>query len=451
MVGDEDCNGSSCSETLWARIVGDGAIQRGNLVAADGMGGVYVAGSMDGTVDFGNGPLIGAGGTDIYLARLDKTGNAVWSKRFGDGQDQWPTAMTVDAMGNVYIASIVVGVVDFGGGALPAGGSNDIAVASFDSTGKHRWSRRYGAAASQEPTGLALTPDDGLIVTGSFGQTFNIGATNLMSTGDWDVFVAKLDQNSGTEVWAKRFGTTTAELSAAVAVDASGGIILVGKYFGLVNFGGSVLQLSSDVGDNNVFVLKLDATGNHVWSKGFGDNSGFQSPTSVIVDEQGSVIVAGQFQGGINFGGANFIAPSAYHDIFLVKFTSTGTHVWSKSFGGVFDDLLPQLAQDSAGNLFLSCYFTDGIDFGGSSLLSDGSYDIAVARFASDGAHVWSKRFGGAPNDKTQQIAGDIAWSPDGSAIFVTGSQMGTTDYGDGKGPLTSAGIFDAAVLAIGP
>jgi hypothetical protein len=97
--------------------------------------------------------------------------------------------------------------------------------------------------------------------------------------------------------------------------------------------------------------------------------------------------------------------------------------------------------------VFLACYFTNSIDFGGNTLLSDGSFDFAVARLTADGAHVWSRRFGNPSGELTQQTSTDIVWTP--RSLFIAASQMGKTDYG--LGTLTSAGGFDAAILAIGP
>lgn len=449
-AGDEDCNGSSCSETNWARIFGDTAEQTGRVVAPDGAGGVFLAGSMDGTVKFDDSTLITGGGRDIFITRLGPDGAVMWAKRFGDASGQDPSAITVDAQGNVYLAAIVEGVVNFGGSDLPAGGYYDIAIASFDAMGSHRWSRRFGAAAAQEPHGLAITPTGELVVVGSFGGSFDIDSTTLTSKGDWDIFVAKLDSATGNAIWANQFGNTAMEQSDAVGVDSSGGIILVGRYGGYVNFGGTVLPIAGAMGDINVFVMKLDASGKHVWSNGYGDSDPLQTMRGMAVDKDGSVVFAGEFEGAVNFGGNVLTSQPSSRDIFVGKLTSTGMHVWSKQFGGNGDDWTPRVALNANGDVFLSCYFTQSIDFGGNTLLSDGSYDIAVARLSPNGAHVWSRRFGGVSGDLTQQRAADIALDPNERALFVTGSQMGVVDYG--TGPLTTTGnVFDALVISIGP
>lgn len=446
VAGDEDCNGSSCSETSWARIFGDAAAQKGVLVAPDGQGGVYYAGSMDGTVKFDNDTLITGGGRDIFLARLDADGKVLWAKRFGNAGDQDPSAITVDSAGNVYLGAIVAGTINFGGGDLPAGGYTDIALASFDAMGNHRWSKRYGDSAAQEPHGMGISPAGELIVGGSFGGTFSTGPTTLTSKGSWDIFVTKLNSATGEEIWAKQIGSTGTEVSDGLAVDPNGGMWLIGRYEGFVNLGGNVLPTSSQ-SDYNVFVLKLDGNGQHVFSNGFGDDNLSQNARGLAVDKDGALIFGGDFEGTMNFGGAALTSPLGSRDIFVTKLSSSGMHVWSKKFGGNSDDYWPRIAVDPANNVFISCYFTNSIDFGGNTLLSDGSFDFAVARLDADGQHVWSRRYGGNPGELTQQTSADITWTP--RAIFVAASQMGKADYGTGA--LTSAGSFDAAILAIGP
>ena len=446
VAGDEDCNGSSCSETNWARLFGDAVEQKSVVVVPDGQGGVYYAGSMDGTVKFDNETLITGGGRDIFLAHLDADGKVVWANRFGDAQDQDPAAMTVDAAGNIYLGAIVSGTINFGGGTLPAAGYTDIALASFDAQGNHRWSKRFGDNAAQEVHGMAISPAGELVIAGSFGGTMNTGTTTLMTKGSWDVLAAKFNAQTGDEIWSKQFGSTGMEQCDGVAVDASGGLWLIGRYEGFVNLGGNVLPTAA-MNDINVFVLKLDGNGKHVFSNGFGDAELFQYARGLAVDSDGSIIFGGDFEGTMNFGGAALTSPAGSRDIYVTKLSSTGVHVWSKKFGGTADDYWPRIALDPAGNVFLACYFTNSIDFGGNTLLSDGSFDFAVARLTADGAHVWSRRFGNPSGELTQQTSADIVWTP--RSLFIAASQMGKTDYG--LGTLTSAGGFDAAILAIGP
>jgi len=446
--GDEDCDGAGCSETFWAKIFGDGASQSGMVVAADASGGVIVAGATDGTVDFGGGPLIAAGGGDVFVARFDRTGKHAWSKRFGDANEQVVTAVAVDAAGNVFLSGYFEGSVDFGGGPLTSAVNTDVFLAKLDPRGQHVWSERYGSSIrAQEPSGLAIGPDGHLVLVGSFWDTIDFGGGELSSEGDSDVFTAKLDSTTGAQIWAKSFGDPSVQQASAVDVDASGNIVMAGSFGGAVSFGGAALTTGS-ASLYNMYVVKLDTLGNHAWSKQYGDGSGHQRPTAVKFNASGEVIVAGEFAHSINFGGAQFVATNGHYDIYVAKLSSSGQHVWSRKFGGAFVDRRPRIALNSSSDLFITCQFEDAIDFGGGNLPNNGPFDIAVARLDPAGQHVWSRSFGDVDRGLRSQFPWGIAGAPTDDAVFITGQQFGTVDYGQGS---LAAAEDDIFVLSLAP
>lgn len=118
-------------------------------------------------------------------------------------------------------------------------------------------------------------------------------------------------------------------------------------------------------------------------------------------------------------------------------------HGWSKSFGGMNEDVISAIAIDPAnGDIVATGYFPDTIDFGGGPLPSTGSTDFFVARFDALGNHLWSKRFG----DMQSQTGNDIAVDAQGR-IYVVGEMQGSIDFGDGV-PVTSKGDLDAFVAS---
>jgi hypothetical protein len=136
----------------------------------------------------------------------------------------------------------------------------------------------------------------------------------------------------------------------------------------------------------------------HLWSKSFGgisDDYGY----SVSVDSSGNVYITGYFwSSAIDFGGGA-LKNAGNWDIFLAKFDSNGNHKWSKRFGGSNYDYGYSVSVDSSGNVCITGHFySSAIDFGGGSLTNannNGTSDIFLAKFDSNGNHKWSKRFGG--------------------------------------------------------
>jgi hypothetical protein len=160
---------------LWSERAGDLVGQQGTAIAVGEFGDVYVAGDFQGTADLGGGPLVSAGGSDIYVAMLDSSGSPLWSKRFGDASDQHVSGVAVD-------------------GPLPSVGGNDIFVAKLDPSGAALWSQSFGAA-SFAPGGRSIASDaSGSVITaGSFGGTIDFGGGPLVCKGTSNAFLLKLE------------------------------------------------------------------------------------------------------------------------------------------------------------------------------------------------------------------------------------------------------------------
>ena len=103
---DENCDGMApaCKGDLgWALRFGDAADQYVTSIAADGAGDVIVTGYFAGTMSFGGSPLVSAGTFDVFVAKLDPSGNHLWSKRFGDAGGQDGAGVAVDGKGDVLV------------------------------------------------------------------------------------------------------------------------------------------------------------------------------------------------------------------------------------------------------------------------------------------------------------------------------------------------------------
>jgi hypothetical protein len=436
---DEDCDGLAppCKGVFsWAKSFGDANNQQGTGVAVDSAGDVVVIGTFSGSIDFGDGPLTSAGGDDIFVAKLDASGNHVWSKRFGDANNQQGTGVAVDSAGDVVVIGTFSGSIDFGDGPLTSAGGDDIFVAKLDASGNHVWSKRFGDASNQAPNGVAVDSADSVLVTGYFFGSVDFGGDMFTSAGAGDIFVAKLGA-SGNHLWSKSFGDVSNQAAQGVAVDDAGDVIVTGYIYGAVDFGGGPRVANG----RDVFVAKLDSSGNHLWSKNFGDEEG-QTGAGVAVDSMGNVLVTGYFYGAVNFGGGT-LKSVGINDVFVAKLGASGNHVWSKRFGDEVDQQAAGVAVDSADNVLVAGYFSGAVNFGDSQLVCAGSSDIFVAKLDASGNPQWSKSFG----DAEDQIGASVAVDSAGNAI-ITGYFSGSVDFGGG--PLVCAGVRDVFVAKFG-
>jgi hypothetical protein len=206
-----------------------------------------------------------------------------------------------------------------------------------------------------------------------------------------------------------------------------------------MNLGGTDL---SDQGDDDGFIAKLTADGAHVWSMSFGPDFA-QAGTAIAVDAGGNVVVAGEFNGLVNFGSGD-VASAGSTDGFVVKLDAMGTVLWRTTFGGVESDAVRGVAVDAAGNIATIGSFRAVVDFGGGPHTSLGPDDIALLVRDPAGVYQYSRGFG----NTSDQDGNAIAFDGQGSLFFV-GGMAGTIDFG--PGPISAAGSEDAFIVKVLP
>ena len=254
----------------------------------------------------------------------------------------------------------------------------------------------------------------------------------------------------GSYIWQRQFGGPGAgdQLQVVgIATDSSGNVYFVAPLEGSVKYDGCARLTSAGVQD--VVFGKFDSSGTFQWIKKFG-GIGADRGLGIAVDSSANVIVIGSFAGTVNFGGSNLSTTgTADTDIFLLKYSTSGTHIWSKRFGGTGTDEGRAVAVDSSGNILIAGSFgnfgNQQIDFGGGTLTAAGNGDAYVAKYDSSGTYVWAKQMGGTGSDSSLAVAADTS----GNAIVV-GSFAATVDFGGGGGGLVSGGLKDGFIAKYG-
>jgi hypothetical protein len=219
----------------WSQRFGSTAADEGMSVAVDARGNVYLTGNLRGTASLGGEALTCPGGVCIFLASYTSAGGHRWSQYYRGGGEDDNVSVAVDGAGNVYLAGGFQGTVDFGGGALISAGGYDIFLASFTEAGAHRWSQRFGGASGEEGRSVALDGSGNVYLTGVFGGTVNFGGGALTSAGGLDIFLASYT-SAGAHRWSERFGGGDFDRGWGVTVDDSGNVSLTGSFADTVDF-----------------------------------------------------------------------------------------------------------------------------------------------------------------------------------------------------------------------
>lgn len=355
-----------------------------------------------------------------------------WARHIGSSGDDRPTGLAVRPDGSIIVSGYFGGSGDVAGSPISSVGTLDMYVANLSSNGAPVWVQQYRAAPGSFllPIACGVDANNNTVVAGHFNGTVNLGFGNLVSAGGFDLFVASYSA-IGSPRWARRFGGGSDEFVTSVAVAAGGDCVVSGTFSGTANFGGT--NVIAKFGGTDSFLAKYDILGNHSWSCNF-PNISSDRIERVAFDGSGNVILLGTTDAFINFGGADISAPAQSGSTFLVKLAGTSAHVWSRA---VASSAPPKgLALDSANNIYIAGIYGGTIGFGGPVLTNAGSTDMYIAKFApADGAHVWSKGYGGTGPDTPATIAV-------GNNVAVAGNFYFGTRLGGA--PLVSAGEDDA-------
>jgi hypothetical protein len=396
----------------WSHQYTGVSAQNINALATDAAGNIYAVGSFNNTCDFGGGNRTSLGGSDIVLVKFNAAGVYQWDKTFGDVADlQSASGVGIDAAGNIFMGGVFQGSVNFGGGALTTSGERDIFVAKFNSSGTYLWAKKFGSSVEDEFQCLNVDVTNSVYVACYSLGTLDFGGGPLTNQGSSDAYLAKLDGN-GAHVWSKRFGDAGQQIGRSVTSDHWGNVFFGLNFTGNVDMGGGSV---ASAGSFDIGIVQYDAAGNYAWSHRYGDASQQQVNAMAAEEFEGYVYFTGGNFGIVDFGGGP-ITSAGSGDVFLAKLDCSGAHLWSKGYGGLGNESGTAVRVDAFNNVYLAGTFDGTIDFGGGLLTSAGNQDVFLARLTFNGDHVSSARYGDPdkfqiPSSLTSDAAGNVTMS----------------------------------------
>ncbi|MCF8297615.1 MAG: T9SS type A sorting domain-containing protein [Saprospiraceae bacterium] len=452
------------SQTLdfeWAKSIGGDSTDISRCIKVDTAGNIYITGYFKGTVDFDPGTsvnnLTSAGEEDIFIQKLDSNGNFLWAKSVGGVSRDVARSIALDASGFIYITGYFAGTADFDPGTatynLSSNGNDDVFILKLTTLGAFVWAKSVGGTSRERSYSIALDNNGNIYTTGKFADSadFDPGATvsTLVSANGEDVFILKLN-GSGAFVWAKSFAGTLHDVGNFITTDISGNIYVSGEFEGTTDFdpGASTFNLTSN-GYWDMFIVKLNSTGDFVWAKSFGgvNRDGINMTT---IDNSGNVYNSGKFQNTVDFdpGTATYnLTSNGDYDIFIQKLDASGDFVWAKSIGGTLYDQGESITTDASGNCYLTGYYQQTVDFDPGTqsfpLTSNGAEDIFILKLDNLGDFSWAKSIGGPMSDNAYSIFTDAS-----NNLYLTGYYQSTVDFDVSSSTfnLTSNGTDDVFI-----
>jgi len=391
---------------LWAKTFGGSGSELGYSITLDVSGNIYITGAFNDTVDFDPGSAtlnhVSSGYYDIFIEKLDANGNFLWVNTIGGPEDDFGLNIITDNNGNVYTTGAFKATVDFdsdnGVDNHTSVGNNDIFIHKLDPNGNFLWAKTLGGSFNDEVTDVKVDANGNPYILGYFLGTTDfdpgIGVVNHTSLGGTDVFIEKLDGN-GNFQWAKTFGGTSYDFGSTIMFDASGSIYSIGRFNDIVDFDpGNGSDSHTSLGGTDVFIQKLDANGNFVWTKTFGGIDD-DAASSITKDSNGNIYIAGIFKDTVDFdfsSGMDNHYSNGGTDIYIEKLDTNGNFLWTKTFGGTNFEYSTFITIDSFESIYTLGFFEGTLNFdpgnGTDNHTSLGGYDVFIHKLSQSNIGV---------------------------------------------------------------
>ena len=318
----------------WQKTYGTTCTDRGRSIQQTDDGGFILAGFTD--------VSCGSGIYDMYMVKIDRSGNELWSSTYGGAEDEDAESVQQTDDGGFILAG---DTESFGAGA------SDIYLVKTDETGKELWSKTFGGDDWEHGYSVEQTEDGGYIIA---------GVTYSYDIGRGDYYLIRTDEN-GNGVWSNTFGGAELDVAYEVHQTDDGGFIAVG------------FSASFGVGDDDddAYLVKTDEDGNELWSKAFSYS---YSGHSVQQTADGGYIIAGD------------IYRTFHWDHLLIKTDGDGNELWVKIYGGSDNDSAESIKQTPDG----------GYIFTGFSWIEQArKTDLVLVRTDAAGRKIWERNYGG--------------------------------------------------------
>lgn len=407
----------------WQQSYGSMASDRGYDIAETDGGYLVIgyAGSSGGQVTCSE---EGGGG---WLLKIDYSGNLIWQKCF---DYVFADRIVKDFNGSHYYL-IGMTVLE------PYPDASNLWVAKIDSSGNIIWERVLGNndGVSDYAFFGQATADGGVVATVII---YSSGGDITNWYGQYDGWIVKLD-SLGLKEWDFSIGSSQSEFINGIIQTNDGGY-LAGLYGKPNGIGGNVdCVVFNAPGGPDAIIYKIDADGNPEWHQCYG-GSGHEGAGSLVETANGYMVAA---FGGSNDGDLEGSGWHGGMDVWLIKIDFSGNIMWQKCYGGTDHEYPIRIFQCSDGGfvVFSDTYSFDGDVIGNPS--SGNEPSIWVFKVDSTGVLLWQRCIGGSRaervhgvvqnSDYKYTVAGEMFFSPSGDvncSNFVYGSQQNYWIFG---------------------
>jgi len=433
----------------WSTYFGGPKNEQSSSLAVDSKDNLYVGGSTQSASGIAS---AGAYQTSFsgenvngFIAKFSTSGSRIWSTYFGGNGTgsgmggEFIAGISLDLFDNVVICgstSSDSGISSTGAYQTSYGGGFDAFIAKFSSTGSRTWSTYFGGTNPDQGEGVTTDKIGNIYITGATQSTSNIATSGAyqssfikktLSNNYGYAFIAKFTSQGGL-IWSTYFGGNRSDEGERITIDVFGDVLISGFTNSSTGIATSGAYQTINYDNYNDFIAKFSASGARIWSTYYGTVGNFGG-SRITSDLTGNIFITGttdSFPPILSAGAYQTSYGGGYSDVFIAKFSPSGTRLWGTYFGGSGVDEGTSLIVDTLGNLYISglTSSTSNIATLGAfqTTYGGGQYDGFIAKFSPSGKRLWGTYFGSTGSDFVDGIKLDHNQN-----ICITGTTTSTT------------------------
>jgi len=282
----------------------------------------------------------------------------------------------------------------------PSNGAGDYWIVKIEPDGTIAWDRRIGGSDFESAQEIQATSDGGYII-GGFSRSGASGdktTANYGPAGASDIWIAKLDA-TGLLQWERSYGGVDDEELYHIEQTADGGYILGGSS----KSGSTGTKDAPNYGEQDFYVIKIDANGNQLWDQSFG-GSLRDVVQGLAVGIDGSIYLGGYSESTNDGNKTDATFSPGKSDYWVVKTDALGNKIWDKAFGGDSWDQIRNVSILKDGNLLVGGFSKSGIS-GNKTTETFGLEDMWVLKLSQSGNVIWQQNYGGNLKEECTQVS----------------------------------------------
>ncbi len=352
-------------------------------IASSPNGDSYVTGWFTGTAKFGDSTIVSLGNYDMFVARYNAAGRLLWVRSGGGNSDDYGNRVSLTRNGGVLVSGSFKDTITISGTQLISNGNRDVLLCQYDSTGQLTWARRAGGEGEDRGYGVGQHVNGDIYLTGLFTGIAKFGTIPLNGNALLSTYVAKLSEQ-GAFIWVKPGGGGANDFARGLGLklDNDGNIIGTGFFSGTLNMNGKSLSSKGGQYDFDAYLVKMDPNGNTLWLKALGGD-GLDQGTAVSVSKSGDIYVCGFFGETQTFAGLPLIS-KGLSDVFVAKVQTGGNVIWLAQGGGAGSDYAYGITCNNNGSINVAGAFNGTSTFGAQTVESVGGLDAFVLRISNN-------------------------------------------------------------------